>query len=108
MNCIFTPIDAETWPRNQIFRYFCQIAPTGWSVTVDVDVTGLRESLRSRGYRLFPTYLWMITKCLNKQQEFRIAYKDGTLGFYETLTPLYASFHDDDKTFSLMWTSSNQ
>lgn len=23
---------------------------------------------------------------------------------YETLTPLYASFHEDDHTFSLMWT----
>ena len=26
------------------------------------------------------------------------------LGYYDTLTPLYASFHDDDRTFSLMWT----
>ena len=26
------------------------------------------------------------------------------LGFYDTLTPLYASFHQDDHTFSLMWT----
>lgn len=29
---------------------------------------------------------------------------DGQLGYYDSLTPLYASFHNDDKTFSLMWT----
>lgn len=24
--------------------------------------------------------------------------------YFDTLTPLYASFHQDDHTFSLMWT----
>ena len=42
---------------------------------------------------------WLVIKCLNKQPEFKTAYKDGILGFYDTLTPLYASFHEDDKTF---------
>ena len=36
--------------------------------------------------------------------EFRIAERDGQTGYYDFLTPLYASFHGDDKTFSLMWT----
>lgn len=26
------------------------------------------------------------------------------LGFYNMLTPMYAVFHEDDKTFSLLWT----
>lgn len=30
--------------------------------------------------------------------------KDGVIGYYRNLTPLYASFHKDDSTFSLMWT----
>ena len=99
-----TPLDLQTWPRAQMFHYFSRMAPTGYSVTVDVDITGLRPSLRARGFRFFPVYLWLVTKCLNEQTEFRIALKDGVPGFYDTLTPLYASFHDDDKTFSFMWT----
>ncbi len=39
---------------------------------------------------------------MNKQIEFKIAKENGVLGFYDTLTPLYATFHDD-KTFFLMW-----
>lgn len=100
----FTPIDMNTWPRRQMFAYFSKMAPTGYSITVNTDVTGLKNALKKRGLKFFPAYLWLITKCLNEQMEFRIAEKDGVLGFYDTLTPLYASFHEDDRTFSLMWT----
>lgn len=73
-------------------------------MTVHADVTELRQTVRSAGIRLFPAYLWLITKNLNRQTEFKVAEKDGVLGYYDTLTPLYASFHEDDHTFSLMWT----
>ena len=54
----FTPIDLKTWPRAQMFHYFSRMAPTGYSLTVPVDVTGLRAALKARGQKLFPTYLW--------------------------------------------------
>ena len=60
--------------------------------------------MESAELKFFPAYLWLVTKTLNLQQEFRIAEKDGQIGYYDYLTPLYASFHEDDKTFSLMWT----
>ena len=37
----FTPIDRSSWPRSQVFTYFSRMAPTGYSLTVDVDVTRL-------------------------------------------------------------------
>ena len=100
----FTPIDLQTWPRGQIFYYFSQMAPAGYSMTVQVDVTALRKTLKEAGRKFFPAYLWLVTKNLNRQTEFKVAEKDGVLGFYDSLTPLYASFHENDHTFSLMWT----
>ena len=100
----FEPIDFNTWPRRETFYYFSQMAPTSYSLTVEIDVTELVCTLKKCGKKFFPTYLWLVTKCLNQQQEFKIAVKEGQLGCYNKLTPLYASFHDDDKTFSLMWT----
>lgn len=38
------------------------------------------------------------------QTEFKTAEVDGQVGCFDTLTPLYAAFHEDDNTFSLMWT----
>lgn len=100
----FTPLDPQTWERGQTFYYFSKIAPTGYSITVDVDITNMLAVLKAKGLKFFPAYLWLVTKLLNQQKEFKIAERNGQLGYYDTLTPLYASFHEDDKTFSLMWT----
>ncbi|MBR6802010.1 MAG: chloramphenicol acetyltransferase [Eubacteriaceae bacterium] len=104
INDHFTPIDLSTWPRTQIFYYFSKMAPTGYSITVDVDITKMRSTLKNKGMKFFPAYLWLTTKILNMFPEFRTAVKDGQIGYYDTLIPLYATFHEDDKTFSLMWT----
>ena len=100
----FTPIDLNTWNRGQMFYYFFKMAPTGYSLTVNVDVTKLKAVCKENGIKFFPAYLWLTTKNLNCQTEFKVAEKDGKLGFYDTLTPLYAAFHEDDKTISFMWT----
>ena len=89
----FTPIDLQSWPRGQMFYYFSKMAPTGYSLTVDVDVTRLRTVLKAAGYRFFPAYLWLVTRTLGEQQEFKAAETDGVLGYYNVLTPLYAAFH---------------
>ena len=100
----FTPIDLHTWNRGQMFYYFSKMAPTGYSLTVQLDVTNMKAALDVAKLKFFPAYVWLVTRLLNLQQEFRIAEKDGQIGCYDFLTPLYASFHEDDKTFSLMWT----
>ncbi len=100
----FTSIDLQSWPRGQMFYYFSKMAPTGYSMTVHIDVTQLRETVKKAGIKFFPAYLWLVTRNLNRQMEFKVAERDGVLGYYDTLTPLYAAFHDDDHTFSLMWT----
>lgn len=103
----FTPIDLREWPRGQMFYYFTKMAPTGYSITVSMDITVMKKSLKERNIKFFPSYLWLVTKQLNKQIEFKVAYQEDTLGYYDVLTPLYAAFHQEDKTISLMWTEYN-
>lgn len=103
-NISFRPLDLKTWKRGELFYYFSKMAPTGYSLTVNLDITEMLHTLKSADIKFFPAYLWLVTRTLNLQTEFKIAEKDGQIGYYETLTPLYASFHNDDKTFSLMWT----
>ena len=100
----FTPLDLQTWKRGQMFYYFSKMAPTGYSLTVKLDITKIKAALDEEKLKFFPAYLWLVTKTLNQQEEFRIAEKDGQIGYYDHLTPLYASFHEDDNPFSLMWT----
>lgn len=101
---MFTPIDFNTWLRRELFYYFSKMAPTGYSLTVSLEVTRLRKTVKQAGMKFFPTYLWLVTRCLNEQPEFKCAVKDGQLGYYDTLTPLYATLHPQTHTISLMWT----
>ena len=108
MDCHFTPLDLRSWERGQIFCYFSKIAPTGYAITVEVNIAHMRSILKSAGMKFYPAYLWLVTRTLNRQQAFKIAEKDGQVGYYDTLTPLYAVFHEDNKTFSLMWTEYDE
>ena len=104
----FTPIDMRTYPRREHFHYFAHMAPTGYSLTAEVDVTRLRAALKTRGLKFYPAYLWLVTHALNAREAFRLAEKDGVLGVYDTLTPLYAVFHRDDETFSMQCTEFSE
>lgn len=84
----FTPIDLQTWPRGQIFYYFSKMAPTGYSLTVDLDITKMRTALQTANLKFFPAYLWLVTKTLNLQQEFKIAEKDGHKPYFSHLLKL--------------------
>ena len=88
----------------QTFYCFSQMAPTGYSLTVELDVTALRQILKQHGLKFYPAYLWLVTKNLSDDPAFRLAKQGEQLGVYDSLTPLYAVFHEDDRTFSLMWT----
>jgi chloramphenicol O-acetyltransferase type A len=80
------------------------MAPTSYSITVELDITNFKNSLKQQSIKFFPAYLWLVTKTLNQQMEFKIATLDETIGYWDKLTPLYACFHEDDKTISFMWT----
>lgn len=101
---IFTPINKATWSMAQPFYYYTEMAPTTYTINVTLDVTILRKTLKENGYKFFPAYLYLVTRAISKQQELRIAIKDGVLGYWDNLTPAYPQFHDDDKTTSLLWT----
>ena len=79
----FTPIDFAAWPRRETFYYFSKMAPTGYSLTVDLDATALHQTLKAANCRLFPAYLWLVTRNLQRQEEFRLAEQDGVLGHYK-------------------------
>jgi chloramphenicol O-acetyltransferase type A len=100
----FTPIDPAKWPRGEMFYYYSEMAPTGYTIDVTVDVTNMKKALKDKSMKFFPAYLYIVTRALNEQIEMKTAYADKQIGYWSTLTPMYAAFHDNDKTISLMWT----
>lgn len=101
----FIPIDMQSWPMAQAFHYYTQMAPTTYTINVMMDVTTMRHTLKSKGYKFFPAYLYLVTRAISQQEALRVAVKDGVLGHWSYLTPAYPQFHEDDKTTSLLWTA---
>lgn len=104
MQSVFTPIEQGTWPSAQAFYYYTQMAPTTYTINVSVDVTTARKALKEKGLKFFPAYLYLVTKAVGKQRELRMAKQNDALGYWNCLTPVYPTFHEDDKTISLLWT----
>lgn len=71
----FTPLDLKEWQRGEIFYYFSKAAPTEYSLTVDLDITEMLNTLKSADIKFFPAYLWLVTRTLNLQTEFKIGEK---------------------------------
>lgn len=104
INTKFHSINFDTWDRKQYFYYFTKMLPTGYSLSIEVDITNTYNLIKKRNKKFFPAYLYLASRLIAEQQEFRIAQVDNQLGYYDVLHPSYACFHEDDKTMSNMWT----
>jgi chloramphenicol O-acetyltransferase type A len=100
----FNLIDRENWDRNQYFEYYLNQKCT-FSISANIDITALLEHLRNKGIKLYPIFIYMVSKIVNFQPEFRTCFNDeGVLGYWDQMIPSYTIFHDDNKTFSCIWT----
>lgn len=98
-------IDPATWERRDYFYYFTKMMPTGFSLNVDIDVTETKQWLAQQGLKFNPAYLYLVSKVIAHQPDFRISQEDGKLYRYDVLHPSYSIFHDDDHSISSLWTA---
>lgn len=106
---MFTPIDLNTWPRREHFHYYRNILPVGYSMTVRLDVTKFRAMVRAQGLKFYPSFIWCVSHTLLAHPAFRMAVdQEGNPGTHDILHPNYTVFHEDDHTFSDLWTEHNE
>ena len=100
----FRKIDRETWPRREHFEYYTNVIKTNYQINVRLDVTHLLQVCRERGLRFYPVMIYVIMQAVNAREEFRMGIgPDGDLGFYDECHPSYTIFHEDDHSFSDIW-----
>ncbi|MED4827076.1 type A chloramphenicol O-acetyltransferase [Bacillus atrophaeus] len=101
----FHQIDIDRWNRKPYFEHYIKEGKCSYSVTANLNVTALLNGLRKKNMKLYPAFIYMISRVVNSHIEFRTAFNDkGQLGYWEQMMPTYTIFHKEDKTFSAMWT----
>ena len=59
----FVPIDLNAWPRQQYFDYYFSKIKCRYSITAQVDITGLMQARQGR--RFFPCLLYLLMAAVN-------------------------------------------
>ena len=92
----FTAIDKETWPRRELFeRYTKSWMEMTFSASLKLRAENLVKWQKARGQELIPALLYIFSKEISKDQAFTIAVKDGVLGYWDKMHPLYPVLRDD-------------
>lgn len=101
----FTPVSLDEWERSNHFQYYRNILKCGYSVTVALDVTAFHRHVQREAIRFFPAFVYCVSRQIQEMREFRMGTDEGgNPGFYDCLHPNYTIFHEDDHTFSDLWT----
>lgn len=101
----FNLIDTDSWTRKPYFEHYLNQVKCTYSMTVDIDITLLRAELKNMGIKLYPALIHMIATVVNRHCEFRTCLdSEGRLGVWDRMSPSFTIFHEEDKTFSSIWT----
>lgn len=100
----FHVIDRATWPRSGHFDYYVEKIHCRYDLTANLTITRQLRRVKTLGLRFYPTLLYLAARAVNANREFRMSFDaDGVLGYWDFVNPSYTIFHDDDKTFSDVW-----
>jgi chloramphenicol O-acetyltransferase type A len=101
----FTLIDMAHYSRKEQFHYFKE-SGLSFHVTVTVDISAMLTFLKEKGIKEYPAQIFLLTKAANEVPEFRMALNDdGNLGYWDYVSPFYATLCQETKSVSLIETA---
>ena len=101
----FVVIDLKKWKRREYFEHYYRQVPCRFSLTVELDVTRLVQSVKKQGLMFFPVFIHLLASVVNRHQEFRTGFNSsGELGYWRQVWPNYTVFHPQNRSFSTLWT----
>lgn len=94
-------INLDNWDRKEYFNHYYKKVPCTYSMTVKLDISTIKE----QNLKLYPTMLYVITKIVNKYDEFKTFIdNDGNIIIFDEMLPCYTIFNKQINTFSDLWT----
>ena len=73
MKPVFTPV-TDQWKRKPYFDYFFKNIKTKYNITHHIDITDLYTQIKNNNLKFYPSFLFVIMKIINQNQEFRMSF----------------------------------
>lgn len=100
----YTIVDMEKYTRKEHFKHYLNDVPATFSLCSELNIT----NLINKGYKLYPTLIYLVIKTCNLYSEFRMSLNEnGQLIVFDKVHPSYTIFHNESETFSCLWTWYN-
>ncbi len=101
---IFQRFNPAVWERREHYFYYMNQIKTRYNLNVQLDITDLLQAVRAQHLHFFPAMLYLVMRCVNETKEYRTSPdREGVPGFWNYCHPSYTVFHEDDHTFSDIW-----
>ena len=101
----YRPIELSAWPRREHYEYYRTKLKCSYSLTRKMDVTALVRCAQERELGKYACFIYVIARTVNGMDEMKMmCTPDGTPGIWERVHPNVTVFHEDDKTFTDLWT----
>lgn len=93
------------WERAEHFEYYQTKVFTRYNLNAEIDITATNAMRKQKGLKFYPVFLWLVMNTVNSWKEMRMTTDDnGKPCFWDNCCPVYPCFHEDDHTFSDLWT----
>jgi chloramphenicol O-acetyltransferase type A len=96
----YKKVNIENWKRKEHFIAYRGAMKCGFSLTVKIEITQVLSFIKEKGFKFYPTMIYLLSKAVNKHQEFRMAMKDKELIIWDEVHPIYTVLHTESETFS--------
>ena len=92
----FTQIDKKTWARKHLFALYTKpYMLTNFSASMKLKAEKLVKYQKAQGQKLVPALLYIISKEISKDTAFTVAVKDGFLGYWDSMHPMYPVLNEN-------------
>lgn len=82
-------IDIEKWNRKAVYENFVAYTNPIFNITARLDVTKLVDYCKKNSRSFFKSFLFVVCKCLNQIEEFRLRIENGKVFLYDSIDPSY-------------------
>ena len=95
-------IDLDQWPRKEIFTFFSRMSYPFYSVSFQVDVTGVYDYVKPRGLSFYLALCWLVCQALNRVENFRYSIDQGEVWLLDGRKPSFTDIRKGEELFYIV------